>query len=71
MKIQITIPDDTIKDVTKYCKIHGIDLHDRMQQELDDFVSKVRELVRQERLVGKDLGEFVDAFRKAVEGDSK
>ena len=53
MKITITIPDDAdiINDVTEYCRATGIDLHGRMQQELDDFVSKARELVRQERLV--------------------
>ena len=73
MKITITIPDDAdiINDVTEYCRATGIDLHGRMQQELDDFVSKVRELVRQERLVNSGLDEITDTFKKAVEGEVK
>jgi len=53
MKITITIPDgiDVMQDVTEYCRKNRIDLQGRMQQKLDDFVSKARELVRQERLV--------------------
>jgi len=43
MKILITIPDSAVEDVTEYCKIHGIDLHGRLQQELDTFVSNARE----------------------------
>ena len=43
MKILITIPDSAIDDVTEYCRIERIDLQDRMQQELDKFVSNARE----------------------------
>jgi len=39
----ITIPDSAIDDVTEYCRIERIDLQDRMQQELDKFVSNARE----------------------------
>jgi len=73
VKITITIPDgiDVMQDVTEYCRKNRIDLHSRMQQELDDFVSKVRELVRQERLVNSGLDEITDTFKKAVEGEVK
>ena len=43
MDFTITIPDSAIVDVTEYCRIERIDLQDRMQQELDKFVSNARE----------------------------
>lgn len=43
MDFTITIPDSAIDDVTEYCRIERIDLQDRMQQELDKFVSNARE----------------------------
>ena len=49
MKIQITISDSAIDDVTEYCRIEGIDLHGRMQQELDAFVNNALNLMEQLR----------------------
>ena len=51
MKIQITIPESAIKDVTEYCRIEGIDLHGRMQQTLNDFVCNAIGQMEQRRRV--------------------
>ena len=55
MKIQITIPDNAIKDVTEYCKIHGIDLHGRMQIELDKFVANALWHMRRRRQIEREI----------------
>lgn len=49
MKITIKIPDSAMFDVTEYCRLEGIDLHGRMQQELDKFTNNALNLMEQLR----------------------
>lgn len=69
MKILITIADSDMDDVKRYCRLEGIDLHGRMQQELDKFISKARCQMEQRRKINKDLKAFVDTFKKAINAD--
>ena len=53
MKIIITIPDADVAGVVEYCRIEEIDLQDRMQIELDNFVGNVRWWLREQRKQAK------------------
>jgi len=66
MKIFITIPDSAVDDVTEYCKIHGIDLHGRLQQELDTFVNNALCQVEQRRRIIKDIANFREAIKELI-----
>ena len=54
MKITTTIPESAVEDVKEYCRLEGIDLHDRMQQELINFIANAKEQMLQRRLASKE-----------------
>ena len=53
MKIQITIPESAMEDVKEYCRIEEMDLHARMQDELDAVVKNILWYMEQKRQVEK------------------
>lgn len=69
MKIQITLPESAIKDVTEYCRVEGIDLHGRMQQELDDFVCNAIGIMEQRRKIRKKIHDFQGSIKELFHAD--
>ena len=67
MKITITAPDNFDADVVKYCLKEGIDLQDRMQQELNDFVRNAVAHMERERQIREDLDRLARTFTEAWE----
>ena len=66
MNITIHIPDPTVEDVTEYCRVTGIDLHGRLQQELDTFVNNALCQVEQRRRIIKDIANFREAIKELI-----
>ena len=66
MDFTITIPDSAIDDVTEYCRIERIDLHGRLQQELDTFVNNALCQVEQRRRIIKDIANFREAIKELI-----
>ena len=69
MKITITAPDNFDVDVVKYCLKEGINLQDRMQQELNDFVRNAAQQMERERQIREDLERLVTAFEGVWHGE--
>lgn len=68
MKIQTTIPDDAIDDVREYCRIMKIDLHGRMQDNLDAFVANARWWIGQRKQINEGINNFQETIKEIVHG---
>ena len=66
MKITITAPDNFDADVVKYCLKEGINLQDRMQDELNTFVRNAVAHMERERQIREVSERLVMAFKEAV-----
>lgn len=69
MKIQITIPESAIKDVTEYCRLEGIDLYGRMQQKLDDFVCNAIWYMQQKEQIKKNIYNLQIKIKELLNAD--
>lgn len=66
MKITITAPDNFDTDVVKYCLKEGIDLQDRMQDELNAFVRNAVAHMERDRRIQEDLDRLAQVFKEAI-----
>ena len=53
MKLIITIPENAVPHIVRYCRIEKIDLQKRMQGELDDFICNALGHMEQRRAIRK------------------
>ena len=59
MKIQLTIPEFAVKDVKEYCRIEEMDLHARMQGELDTLVKNILWYMEERRQINKGIDKTI------------